>query len=210
MDSSLKMRLRFVIYFLIALVAVLVVRLYFLQVMSGQIYAQEASQSILRSKTIPAPRGDIFDRNGKLLVKNIPVPSVAVDPRVVIKNDVVIGILSDKLNIPEYKIREKLEKSNISYLERIVLKQDIDYPTLIYLKENSSNLPGVEIIDVFLREYEYGNLAAHILGYTGEIDENRLKMSEYSVGYEGGDQIGLTGIEEFYEDLLRGIKGNIT
>lgn len=204
------MRLRFVIYFLIALVAVLVVRLYFLQVMSGQIYAQEASQSILRSKTIPAPRGDIFDRNGKLLVKNIPVPSVAVDPRVVIKNDVVIGILSDKLNIPEYKIREKLEKSNISYLERIVLKQDIDYPTLIYLKENSSNLPGVEIIDVFFREYEYGNLAAHILGYTGEIDENRLKMSEYSVGYEGGDQIGLTGIEEFYEDLLRGIKGNIT
>lgn len=204
------MRLRFVIYFLFVLIAVLVVRLYFLQVMSGEIYAQEASESILRTKSIPAPRGDIFDRNDKLLVKNVPVPSVAVDPRIVVNNDEVIEILSDKLDIPVNKIKEKLEKSNISYLERVILKQNIDYPTLIYLKENSGRLPGVEIIDIFLREYEYGDLAAHILGYTGEIDEERLKLSQYSVGYEGGDLIGLTGIEEYYEDLLRGIKGKIT
>jgi cell division protein FtsI/penicillin-binding protein 2 len=56
---------------MLALVAGLTIRLYFLQVMSGSIYAQEASQSILRTKSIPAPRGNIFDRNGKLLVKSI-------------------------------------------------------------------------------------------------------------------------------------------
>ena len=68
----------------------------------------------------------------------------------------------------------------------------------------------MEIVDVFLREYEYGTLASHVLGYIGEIDEERLKMKKYSIGYEGGDQIGLTGIEEVYEDILKGSKGKIT
>lgn len=210
LDSPSKVRFRLVIYFLLILAAVLIVRLYYLQIMSGEIYAQEASESILRTVNVPAPRGDIYDRNGKLLVKSIPAPSVAVDPRVVVNNEEVIEILSEKLNISRTGILEKLEKSNISYLERVILKQDIDYETMIYFKENSDRLPGVEIVDIFLREYEYGNLAAHILGLTGEIDEERLKMGQYSVGYEGGDQIGLTGIEEIYEQLLKGSKGKIT
>jgi len=81
---------------------------------------------------------------------------------------------------------------------------------MIYFKENSGRFPGVEVVDVFLREYEYGSLASHILGYTGEIDEEKLKMNKYSVGYEGGDQVGLTGIEAIYENVLKGSKGKIT
>jgi penicillin-binding protein 2 len=209
-DSHTKIRFRIVLYFFVALITVLVVRLYFMQVMSGEVYAQQASEGILRSKSVPAPRGNIYDRNGKLLVKSIPVPAVAVDPRILIKNVAVVKILSEKLNIPYEEIMSKIQKSNISYLDRIILKQDIDYGTMIYLKENSANLPGVDVIDSFLREYEYGSLAAHVLGYTGEIDEQQLKDKKYSIGYEGGDQIGLTGIEQVYEDILRGIKGKIT
>ncbi|MCG2789599.1 MAG: penicillin-binding protein 2, partial [Actinomycetia bacterium] len=210
MDFYTKMKFRIIIYFMLALVAGLTIRLYFLQVMSGSIYAQEASQSILRTKSIPAPRGNIFDRNGKLLVKNITSPAVAVDPRIVATNKEVLETLSEKLNIPYDEIVKKVDKSNISYLERVILKQNIDYETMIYLKENSNSLPGVEIIDVFFRDYEYGSIASHVLGYIGEIDEEKLKMKKYSVGYEGGDQIGLTGIEEVYEDILKGTKGKIT
>ncbi|MGZ5491447.1 MAG: hypothetical protein ACXWE6_11980, partial [Nitrososphaeraceae archaeon] len=123
--------------------------------MSGSIYAQEASQSILRTKSIPAPRGNIFDRNGKLLVKSITSPAVAVDPRIVAANKEVLETLSVKLNIPYDEIVKKVNKSNISYLERVILKQNIDYETMIYLKENSNSLPGVEIVDVFFRDYEY-------------------------------------------------------
>ncbi len=188
----------------------LMVRLYFLQVMSGEIYAQEAQESILRSKSVPAPRGNIYDRNGKLLVKSIPMPAVAVDPRIVLENEEVIDILCSKLGLFKSDLYNKLNKSNITYLERVILKQNIDYGTLIYFKENSSKLPGVEIVDIFLREYEYGGLAAHILGYTGEIDEEKLKSSQYSVGYEGGDQIGLSGIEAVYEQVLKGNKGKVT
>jgi penicillin-binding protein 2 len=210
LDFYTKMRFRIIIYFMLALVAGLTIRLYFLQVMSGSIYAQEASQSILRTKSIPAPRGNIFDRNGKLLVKSIPSPAVAVDPSIVATNKEVLETLSEKLNIPYDEIVKKVNKSNISYLERVILKQNIDYETMIYLKENSNSLPGVEIIDVFFRDYEYDSLASHVLGYIGEIDEEKLKMKKYSVGYEGGDQIGLTGIEEVYEDILKGTKGKIT
>jgi len=210
LDSYTKTRFRLVVYFILILVTVLIVRLYFLQVMSGEVYAAEASESILRTKTVLAPRGNIYDRNGKLLVKSIPAPAVAVDPRIVAENEEVISILSQKLNMSINEISKKLEKSNISYLERVILKQNIDYQTMIYLKENLNKLPGVEIIDIFLREYEYGSLASHILGYIGEIDEETLKVQEYSVGYEGGDQIGLTGIEEVYEQILKGTKGRIT
>ena len=210
LDLSSRRRLRIAIYFLILLTAVLVARLYFLQVMSGEIYAEEAQKIILRSKTLAAPRGNIYDRNGRLLVKSVPSPAIAVDPRVVLANEEVLDVLCTKLKLAKAKVTEKLKKSNISYLERVVLKQNIDYETMIYFKENSSSLPGVEVIDVFLREYEYGNLAAHILGYTGEIDEDKLKSSQYSAGYEGGDQIGLSGVEAYYENILKGTKGKVT
>lgn len=210
LDFYIKMRFRVIIYLMLALVATLIVRLYFLQVMSGSLYAQEASQSIVRTETVPAPRGNIYDRNGKLLVKSVPSPAVAVDPSIVADNEEVLEILSEKLRIPYDEIAEKVKKSNISYLERVILKQDVDYETMIYIKENANSLPGVEIINVFFREYQYGSLAAHVLGYIGEIDEEKLKSEEYSVEYEGGDQIGLTGIEEFYEDVLKGTKGKIT
>ncbi len=178
--------------------------------MSGEVYADEASQSILRSKNVTAPRGNIYDRNGKLLVKSIPSPAVAVDPRTVIADDRVLDVLSSKLKMTKKEITDKIGKNDVSYLDRVILKYGIDYETMIYLKENANELPGVEVMDIFLREYEYGDSAAHILGYTGEIDEQRLALQEYSVGYEGGDQIGLTGIEEVYENVLKGVKGKIT
>jgi penicillin-binding protein 2 len=179
-------------------------------VMSGEVYAAEASESILRSKNVVAPRGNIYDRNGKLLVKSVPSPALAVDPRTVIADDKVLDVLSTKLKMTKKEITDKISKQDVSYLDRVILKYGIDYETMIYFKENADELPGVEVMDIFLREYEYGDSAAHILGYTGEIDEQRLALQEYSVGYEGGDQIGLTGIEEVYEDVLKGIKGKIT
>jgi penicillin-binding protein 2 len=170
------------------LITVLVVRLYFLQVINGEVYAQEASESILRSKSITAPRGNIYDRNGKLLVKSVPSPAVVVYPNLMLENEEVLDILSKKLNMRKSDIIKKISRDNYSYLDRVILKYDIDYSAMIYLKEHADELPGVEVTDIFLREYEYRSVAAHILGYTGEIDEEKLKTEEYSNGYEGGDR----------------------
>ncbi|MCG9478633.1 MAG: penicillin-binding protein 2 [Actinomycetia bacterium] len=210
MDSRAGKRLKAVIYFLAAAMVVLVLRLYYLQVMSGEVLAQEAQENIIRSQTVAAPRGNIYDRNGELLVKSVPVQAVAVEPRSVLASEDTLKFLSSNLEIGYDQLVKKLQETNISYLERIILAQDIDNETLIVFKENLENLPGVEIIDVFKREYNFDFLASHILGYTGEIDEEKLSSEQYKDKYEGGDQIGISGIEQYYEPVLKGVKGKVT
>ncbi|MGM0366054.1 MAG: penicillin-binding protein 2 [Actinomycetota bacterium] len=210
MDSRIKKRIRFAVYILASVVTILVLRLYFLQVMSGDLFAEKAQENIVRTKTIPAPRGNIYDRNGELLVKSIPVFAIAVEPRTALASEETLRFLSRNLDIDYQSLKEKLENTNISYLERIILAQDIDYQTLITFKENMTGLSGVEVMDIYLREYSYGSLAAHVLGYTGEIDEDTLASEKFRGVYEGGDQIGISGIEQSYEDILKGIKGKVT
>ncbi len=210
MDSSIKRRIRFAIYLLAAVMTILVLRLYFLQVMSGDVFAERAHENIIRTKSIPAPRGNIYDRNGNLLVKSIPVFAIAVEPRAVLASEQTLRFLSRNLKLNYEQLKQKLQDTNISYLERVILAQDIDERTLISFKENISDLSGVEVIDIYLREYDYSFLAAHVLGYTGEIDEQALAAERVRDVYEGGDQIGISGIEQSYEEMLRGIKGKET
>ena len=207
MSSSIRFKI--IIYFTIGVLAALLLRLYFIQIISGEIFAEMASESISRRTSIAAPRGNIYDRNGKLIAKSIPVSAIAAQPHILLQSDEAIELLSDYIGIPAAEIRKKLENTNISYLEKVFLKTGIDKPTMIRIKESSDRLPGVEIVDVFLREYNYGVLGSHILGYTGEIDEERLASELYSGDYSGGDLIGLTGLEEKYESMLRGEKGEI-
>lgn len=209
MNSGIRIRLKIIIYIIFALLTALVLRLYFLQVISGELYAEMASESIARERTITAPRGNIYDRNGKLLVRSIPVAAVAVEPHLLLSDDEAIELLGGYIDMDAGKIRGILEDADVSYLERVFLKTGIEKPVIIAIKENISRLPGVEIVDVYLREYKYGVLASHILGYTGEIDEERLESDRYGDGYSGGDQIGLTGLEEYYENMLKGEKGSI-
>ncbi len=209
MSSNIRIRFKIIVYIVIGVLMALLLRLYFLQVISGEIFAEMASESISRRASIAAPRGNIYDRNGKLIVKSTPVSAVAAQPHILMQNDGAIELLSDYLDIPAANIREKLENANISYLERVFLKTGIDKPTMIRIKESSGLLPGVEIVDIYLREYNYGVLGSHILGYTGEIDEKKLASDLYRGDYSGGDQIGLTGLEKQYESMLRGEKGEI-
>jgi len=206
---SSSIRFKIIIYLTIGVLAALLLRLYFIQIISGEIFAEMASESISRRTSIAAPRGNIYDRNGKLIAKSIPVSAIAAQPHILLQSDEAIELLSDYIGIPAAEIRKKLENTNISYLEKVFLKTGIDKPTMIRIKESSDRLPGVEIVDVFLREYNYGVLGSHILGYIGEIDEERLASELYSGDYSGGDLIGLTGLEEKYESMLRGEKGEI-
>lgn len=209
MNIITNKRIIFIGYLVIAIAVVLILKLYFLQVMSGEVYAEAATQNITRTRSTAAPRGNIYDRNGKLLVESVPTVGVAVDPYIVLKREDVLSTLSSKLGLSYYDLKDKLEKTKTTYIDRVIIKQNIDKKTLVYLKENSQSLPGVEIVNIFLRKYNYGYLTSHVLGYTGEIDEAKLKQEKNKAGYEGGDQIGLTGVEEQYEDILKGIKGKI-
>ncbi len=205
----MKKRIKITIYFLALAVIVLAVRLYYLQVMSGPLYAEMAEENIVRTKSVPAPRGNIYDRKGKLLVKSVPVPAISVKPLIALNDKSTLETLSRELGIGYQELVDKLESVNVSYLDRMMLAYSISKETLVYFKENAGELAGVEVVDIFLREYSYGSLASHILGYIGEIDEEKLESEKYSA-YEGGDQIGVSGVEQSYEQILRGIKGKET
>ena len=163
MNINSNKKLIFISYFVIVVVVMLTLRLYFLQVMSGEIYAQAASENITRTRSTAAPRGNIYDRNGKLLVESIPTIAVAIDPYTVLGREDVMTILSSKLKISYRDLKKKLEEKKTTYIDRVIIKYDIDQETLVYLKENSNNLPGVEVINIFLRKYNYGYLASHVL-----------------------------------------------
>jgi len=207
--NNANKRLMFVSYLVIVALVVLIFRLYFLQVMSGEVFAQAASENITRVRYTMAPRGNIFDRNGKLLVESVPTVAIAVDPYLVLNREDILDILSRKLNLSYYELKNELERSKSTYIDKVIIKQNIDKETLVYFRENSQNLPGVEVVNIFLRKYNYGYLASHVLGYTGEISEEELAQEKYKSGYQGGDQVGKTGIEEEYEDILKGAKGKI-
>ncbi len=207
MNSNIRIRFKIVIYFIMGILIAILLRLYFLQIISGEIYAEMVSESITRTTEVAAPRGNIYDRNGKLLVKSIPVYAVAVQPHILIEDEEAIELLQDYLDMPAIEIKERIEEADISYLERVILKAGLDKPAVIKIKESINMLPGVEIVDIYLRKYDYGVLASHIFGYTGEIDEEALKSESYGPEYSAGDQIGLTGLEKEYENILRGEKG---
>ena len=93
MNSTIRIRLRIIVYVIFVFLVALLLRLYFLQVISGELYAEMASESIARQQSIAAPRGNIYDRNGKLLVRSIPVAAVAVEPYKLLSDDKAIELL---------------------------------------------------------------------------------------------------------------------
>jgi len=202
----LKRRLTGAIAIVLALISIIVLRLWFLQVYKGYEFEEKAKVNRVRALRIVAPRGNIFDRENRLLITNRPSFNVvwtredAPDPDQVIKR--LSKILGDDITTILDRIRAG--EDTPKYLP-LLLKEDIDWRTLVYIENNHFNLPGVRIEVVPAREYLYGNLASHLVGYLGEI--NRAELENSHGEYEGGDRLGKQGLEKIFEKELRGEKG---
>ncbi len=202
-----KIHIRVAIFGILALLvfSVLLGRLWFLQVLAGEKYAKLAEENRIRLVAVDAPRGTIYDRKGNILVENRPSPAISVDPSIVKDKRDVLSQLAEILGVSIQEIEEKLEEKR-DPLKPVIVKKDVDEKTLSFIKEHQLEFPGVDIQIESIRDYPRGNLAAHILGYLGEISEEELKKKEYK-HYSLGDFIGKTGVERQYESVLRGEKG---
>ncbi len=203
----LKRRLAAATLFMLFCIAIIITRLWFLQIHKGYEFEERATDNRVRELRIIAPRGNIFDRQGRLLVTNRPSFNViwtkedAPDPDVVINK--LTRILSEDITLILDRIRAA--EDNPRYMP-LLLKEDIDWRTLVYIENNHFNLPGVRIKVVPAREYLYENLLSHMVGYLGQI--NRAELSKKRQGeYEGGDLIGKQGLEKIFEENLRGELG---
>ena len=188
--------------------AVLFLRLWALQVLSGDRYLNAAQNNQLRTIRVEAQRGSIVDRNGNVIVSNVPGTAVRIWPSDLPEEGryAMFKQLSRILRVPLPKLTQALEDGRDDPLTPIVIKTAVHEDQVMYLQEHRAEFPGVEVVGTYLRDYEHKALAAQVLGYVGEISEEELKRLEKD-GYRGGEKIGKTGVEASFDSYLRGAPG---
>lgn len=200
----------FVLFAIILLCTfILVGRLWFLQLARGEHYARLADGNRMRQLRLLPPRGEIADRNGQVLVRSKPAFTVSVVPGGYLQEDEEsLCLLCEVLGLTPEELAEALEKGKGFPYEPVRIKQDVQPETVVAIEENRMNLPGIFIEEEPVREYLYGELASHVVGYMGIITASELQR--YGTTYRGSDLVGKSGIEQTYEELLRGETGTLT
>lgn len=205
--ALLKKRIEIASAFIMIIAALLLARLWYLQVLKHEEYSQRAQNNLIRVREITPPRGRIMDRQGRMMVANKPCFNVLWYKEDASRPEQTIKRLSAILDLSISDILEKVrEASDQPNYVPILLAEDIDRPTLIYIENHKYSLPGVVVKTVPRRRYPHGNLASHLIGYLGQISKQQLKAREDDY-YKGGDLLGLTGIEKTFNNRLRGEKG---
>src|SRR4051794_27084600 len=187
--------------------AVLFLRLWALQVLSGDKYLAVANDNRVRTLRTEAARGPVLDAVGRVLVRNVPGTRVELWPADMPKSWPVqrkeLKDLAMVTGIPIAKILKKLREAEGDPLTPIVVQYGIHPDQINYIKEHQAHFPGVHLPDAYLRKYRFQSLAAHILGYVGPITKSEYK-DKRKLGYQPTDNVGQTGIEASYDQYLRG------
>jgi penicillin-binding protein 2 len=190
----------------LAVFAVLFLRLWALQILSGPQYLNAAQNNQVRIVRIQAPRGPILDRNGVPLVENTAGHSVQLWPADLPRERryALLKRLETLLDVPLPWMVDEIEKRRGDPLTPIVLKRGIHPDQVAYLSERKSEFPGVTIARSYLRRYPFRAMGAHMLGHVGEATEKQIEASS---ALRLGDEVGQAGIEARYDDFLRGVPG---
>lgn len=211
MNNKLALRVAIFGGVALALFVVLFFRLWFLQVLNGDKYLAEAKNNRTREFRVSAPRGEILDRNGRILVSNrtslalqVSPDKLPEDPRARRAELAQLAKLTHS-SLPQVRktIREQVK---LAAGAPVTLRRDVGSFLVFYLQENQDRFPGVSVQRVFVRRYPHGTLAAHIVGSVGEVNEEELKEPAYR-RLEPGDEIGKDGVEDTYDRFLRGTPG---
>jgi penicillin-binding protein 2 len=194
----------------LAVFATLFLRLWSLQVLNGEQLLRASQNNQRRDIRVQAPRGPILDRNGDVLVTNVPGRAVQIWSSDLPKRRGVrlreIRALARVLGLPANQIGAAIRRHRHDPLTPIRIKDSASRAQVFYLEERAEDFPGVQIVPAYLRFYPNRELAAHVLGYVGEISPEQV-AALHSQGYRGGDTIGQTGIESYYDRYLRGTAG---
>jgi penicillin-binding protein 2 len=179
-----------------------------LQVLGATNYKVLADANRIRKVPVLAPRGRIFDREGRVLVDNYPSVTCYLlrDQQKSLEAD--LPLIAAGLNIPVDQIQTILKRYQyMPKYQSLPLKQDITPDEQAFIAAHRDDLPELETREEQRRLYPKDGFAAHMIGYVGEISENDLNQSRYAF-YEPGDVVGKSGVEEAYDELLRGKDGS--
>jgi penicillin-binding protein 2 len=191
--------------------AIIFFRLWFLQVLSGDKYRAQANNNRIRDVDVPAPRGDIVDRNGRVLVDNRVSIAVQVDARklppagprrasVYRRLGQIIGETPSQID------REVRRQTKLVPYAPATVKSDASREVYSYLFERQDSFPGVTVSRVYLRQYPFATVGAHMFGTVGQVSPDQLKLLKFK-GVQQGTIVGQDGIEYTYDRYLRGRNG---
>lgn len=199
-------RFRILYWIIIAIFAILISRLIYLQIFAGDYYHNLAEGNRLRVIPISAMRGIMYDRNGQIMVGSRPSFMVTYVPPKEGMSDAELTELSHLLNVPQGTLKGKIDKVKSSYVPTI-LASDLTQDIVTKVEERRNELPGISVDVQPIRYYPYNDMAAQVFGYVGQIDEEDQKRLEGQEGVSMITQIGRAGLEAYYDDVLRGKDG---
>lgn len=205
-----RLRQRLIRLTIVILVAftILIIRIAYLQIIKGDYYRKVSENNRIRLIPIVASRGMIYDRNGKILVQNIPSFNITIIQLGYSQEEILQTLIKLKKIVPinlKESIAKILTKKNRPF-EPVVIIPDVDRETLTKVAERITELPGVIIQVNPKRYYTTADLCAHISGYIGEISKQELAKNS-NERYKYGDLIGKSGLEGYYDTFLKGYDG---
>jgi penicillin-binding protein 2 len=210
LTPQLALRVAVLGFVALTVFAVLFLRLWALQVLSGDKYLKLANDNRVRTLPIDAPRGLILDRDGRVIVRNTLGWSIDLWPSDLPKNrDARLTEIEHLAAITGVRVKEidrRIREYAGDPLTPVVVRRGIHDDQISYFDEHQLDFPGVRLAQSYLRSYPHQSLAAQLLGYVGEITAPELKAKR-SQGYKLGDVIGQAGVESEYDTYLRGTAG---
>ena len=192
-----------VVCLIAALFFILVTKLWQLQILQGDEYRRQSEENRLRIVRVAAPRGIIYDRNGIPLVKNSPYYSVSINPQTLGRID--ITALSTLLNMDKGTLAERISH-NRSLYEPIRLKEGLSPKDIAFIEARRSDFPGLSIDVDVSREYLFGSVGSHLIGYLGKPNQTQSKNPEFR-DVPSDAFIGQWGVERLFDKELRGTPG---
>jgi penicillin-binding protein 2 len=195
-------------YGIVAVMVVLIFGLWRLQVVGAQNYRALAEANRIRKVPILAPRGQLFDRDGRLIVDNYPSVSCFLVREQGHDYEADLPLIARGLHLTVEQIQGILKKYRADpKYEPLPLKKDITPDEQEFIEAHRDEMPELETVDEQRRLYPKDGFAAHLIGYVGEVSEDMLNDPRYDM-YEPGDVVGRSGVEESYDALLRGQDGS--
>ena len=200
-------QLKIAMIFVVIVFGILIMRLWFLQILNGSAYRAKSEHNRIRLRDIAPIRGMILDRKGRVLVDNRPSYDLYVIPEEVQDRPQLLKRLSRFGGLDSEDAGRVLDKAAGGYpFKPVCLKRGISRDALAKIETHRFDLPGIMIKVRPERQYFYEGLASHVLGYLGEINENQLRGGQFRDS-KSGDLIGKTGVEYKWQTLLNGVRG---
>ncbi len=191
---------------LLFLMAILALSFFRAQVIRGSSWSLQSDSNRLRVLSVPAPRGTVFDRFGRIVADNVPSYSVALFPASVDSIAASLVRLAPILNLSDERIEALLESFRMSRQRPLFVKMNAPFEEIVALEELRAEFPGIFLEMRPRRRYVGGEALGHVMGYVGEVSMAELESLEFA-GYEQGMIVGKDGLERQYEDGLQGVNG---